>query len=111
MCFPFEYRLLQNRVSAQRFRQKRKNEFEQLKDDLREAKDENEQLRGQVGANRCFLFASISFLKFNLRAHFQLSTIDTVVRSHVLNPDSKRRLCWAVSAHILFSNTITIFEQ
>lgn len=39
---------MQNRVSAQRFRLKRKNEFEQLKDDLMESQAQNEQLRQQV---------------------------------------------------------------
>lgn len=42
------YRLLQNRVSAQRFRQKRKSEFENLKDNLRRLIQENEMLRNQV---------------------------------------------------------------
>lgn len=45
-----KYRLLQNRVSAQRFRQKRKNEFENLKDNLRRLIQENEMLRNQVSA-------------------------------------------------------------
>lgn len=36
---------MQNRVSAQRFRLKRKNEFEQLKDDLADSAAQNEQLR------------------------------------------------------------------
>lgn len=43
-----EKRLIQNRVSAQRFRVKRKNEFEQLKDDLADSHAQNEQLRQQV---------------------------------------------------------------
>ena len=39
------HRLIQNRVSAQRFRQKRKSEFEALKDNLNSVLQENELLR------------------------------------------------------------------
>jgi len=44
---PF-YRLHQNRISAQRFRQKKKNEYEQLKDTLGIVQAENEKLKGKV---------------------------------------------------------------
>jgi len=40
-----EKRLIQNRVSAQRFRQKRKNEFESMKQNLNQLAEENEILR------------------------------------------------------------------
>jgi hypothetical protein len=39
------YRLLQNRISAQRFRMKRKNEYEILKDSMTLLEQENENLK------------------------------------------------------------------
>ena len=38
-------RLVQNRISAQRFRQKRKNEFENLKENFNTVLKDNEKLR------------------------------------------------------------------
>ena len=39
---------MQNRVSAQRFRQKRKNEFELLKESMDKLEDENKTLKNKV---------------------------------------------------------------
>lgn len=44
----FSFSLQQNRISAQRFRQKKKNEYEQLKDSLTLMEQENVKLKQKV---------------------------------------------------------------
>ena len=60
------YRLVQNRISAQRFRQKRKNEFENLKENFNTVLKDNEKLRNQVSLRSNYDISKTYFINDHL---------------------------------------------
>ena len=72
------YRLLQNRESAQRFRAKRKTEFDVLREKVSELQTENSSLKSEVrprqksyGYPKSFLYLKFLEYVYNLRYVFR----------------------------------------